>query len=487
MCPVYLRFLLSASAMFDLSLCAAPCFGQQPDATPAEVTNAAGSLAETTDWPMEVVRLTSGRVYRGLIQSQQKAEIEFVEVVRPEGKPMHLVVRPIDRQLIAGVERLSQDERLQLIDRIHTFRNRTLIEAGRMESVSVREVAEGGARTLRYDGDWFVLKSTVDKEMTRRCIVRIEQIFRAYRQLLPPRSREPSRLRILIYGSMDEYLEHLKQLGLSIENQAFYSSQQNAIVAGSDLSRFATRLAEVRARHEKVRQRYETLNAEFPDRIARLRQQLLAGGLDPKHVREELTALRNAWEAESAAALRQINAADRRNGTLFVDVTRQMFKRLYHEAFHAYLQNYVYPHRRYAVPRWLNEGLAQIFEDGQLEADTLRIDAPSRRVLKQLQADLRSPRPLALTDVLSAEDTVFLVSHPVKGSSLTRHYFYSWGLAYYLTFHHTALPARLLDDYVAAEVNDIPPIERFEKLVGIPLTEFESQWRETMLGLKAPR
>ena len=33
----------------------------------------------------------------------------------------------------------------------------------------------------------------------------------------------------------------------------------------------------------------------------------------------------------------------------------------------------------YDVPRWLNEGLAQTFEAGLLEADTLRIDTPEPR------------------------------------------------------------------------------------------------------------
>ena len=49
-----------------------------------------------------------------------------------------------------------------------------------------------------------------------------------------------------------------------------------------------------------------------------------------------------------------------------------MFRRLAHEAFHAYLETYVYPRQAYDVPRWLNEGLAQTFEAGLLEdADVL--------------------------------------------------------------------------------------------------------------------
>ena len=45
-----------------------------------------------------------------------------------------------------------------------------------------------------------------------------------------------------------------------------------------------------------------------------------------------------------------------------------MFRRLYHEAFHAYLDNYVYESPGYEIPTWLNEGLAQVFAAGLLEA-----------------------------------------------------------------------------------------------------------------------
>ena len=64
-----------------------------------------------------------------------------------------------------------------------------------------------------------------------------------------------------------------------------------------------------------------------------------------------------------------------------------MFVRLFHEAFHAYLENYVYPQTDHDVPRWLNEGLAQVFEGGQLESGSLRLDAPDTARLKLLQED----------------------------------------------------------------------------------------------------
>ena len=69
----------------------------------------------------------------------------------------------------------------------------------------------------------------------------------------------------------------------------------------------------------------------------------------------------------------------------------------------------------YDVPRWLNEGLAQTFEAGLLEADTLRIDTPNLVALASLQSDLRGPQPLELTDLLNAGSETFLAAHAGDG------------------------------------------------------------------------
>src|SRR6516225_9397706 len=57
-----------------------------------------------------------------------------------------------------------------------------------------------------------------------------------------------------------------------------------------------------------------------------------------------------------------------KNDGLFKEATRHLFQTLYHEAFHAYLVNFVYPPEDGEAPRWLNEGLAQIFETAIVEA-----------------------------------------------------------------------------------------------------------------------
>ena len=64
------------------------------------------------------------------------------------------------------------------------------------------------------------------------------------------------------------------------------------------------------------------------------------------------------------------------------------------------------------------------------------------------------------------------------GAAARRHYLYAWGLAYYLTFEHRLLGSPALDRYVAPDARAVPPQQRFERLVGTPLEEFEPAWRK---------
>ena len=58
--------------------------------------------------------MTDGKSYQGLIETEGPASIEFVEVREPRGKPMFLVVRPIDLKNIATWERLKPQEKEKL-------------------------------------------------------------------------------------------------------------------------------------------------------------------------------------------------------------------------------------------------------------------------------------------------------------------------------------------------------------------------------------
>jgi hypothetical protein len=438
-------------------------------------------------WKLETLRLKDGKVFHGVALDQRDADLDFAEIIQPAGKPMYAVLRLISEREILKLETLPAEEHRSLQRKFEQFRNRTLIEAGRMEELLLRQDEVGGKRHHLYDGPWFRVDSTTDEETTRRCIVRIEQIFRAYRMLLPPQGRPPAPLTVRLYGSMDEYRAELRRLQLNITNPAFYSSRERTILVGSDLNTYAEQLSEIRQHHEGLRKTWQQLDSDFqrgmPLTIARLR----ANGHSADEVTGEVRLLKARFKEQLDVQYNRIDEQDRRNESKFNDVTTQMFAQLYHEAFHAWLDNFVYARSRQNVPRWLNEGLAQVFEAGKLDGQSLRLDAPAPLPLALLQAELKS-NPWPLARLLTEEDPPFVDGHRTGEQTLAqRKYAYAWGLAWYLTFHEQKLGSDDLHQFVSTPAAKLDPVERFEKFVGKRLPDFEQQWRKTMLDLRANR
>jgi hypothetical protein len=437
----------------------------------------------SADWPLERVTLVDGRTLEGLVQAESAASIEFVEVRRPRGRPMSLVVWPLERERIKSWQRLDAPQQKELRARLERYKRRTLVEGRRAEDLHLAATSDDGQVSWNYQGNWFTLESTADEFMTRRLIVRLGQIFTAYRQLVPPRLAGARRVHIRVFGSTEQYQAALAELGLRFDNPAVYLADKNQILAGSELNRFDAELARVSKQHRQIRRELDALVADAPARVKELGEDLKRNNIPTAERLRILLAEQRKWDDLRKAAQRKIAALDRQNLARFHEVTGRMFTRLAHEAFHAYLETTVYPRRIYEVPRWLNEGLAQTFEAGLLEADSLRIDAPNQVALTQLQADLRGPDPLALADLLTATSADFLGVHDAQ-HSVSRAYYYSWGLAYYLAFELSVLSSEAFDEYLSPTAGT-KPVERFEALVGQPLPEFEKRWREAMLAMKA--
>lgn len=451
------------------------CFAQAP--LPHEPAAA--------DWNVETLLLKDGTEYRGLLREEGRQQVEFAEIIRRPGRPMSAVVRVVERKQIKRLKRLPEAERAVLAERFRRFRHRAAIEAGTMEQVSLDRLTEGGVSYWVYEGQWFQLRSTADELSTRRCVVRIEQLFRAFRNMLPPRTEPTQTLTIKLSGSIDDYLRQLQKLRLDIDRLAFYSSHENLIVAGCELSRYSQQLTRIRTGHEKLLKQRDRERDEFRESLAKLSEELARQGVSRRTIKQEL-ALRNAlWKKEDDALSQQIKEIDRRNNTKFAQVTGRMFRRLHHEAFHAYLMNWAFPHPEHRVPRWLNEGLAQVFERGFLEADTLRVDAPDTTLLTDLKKRLASDDSLTLAKLLNASDDSFLMTHSESASA--EHYLYSWGLAYYLVFERAWLRGEALEGYVRGSTASEGAVACFETSVGRSLAEFEKEWRGTMLAMPTVR
>ncbi len=231
--PVW-RFTLTLTLVVALSAAAVGGFSQELAPAPESPTFAGG-------WPMEQVELTDGTTYQGLILAETPTTLEFLEVHRPPGKPMGLIVRPLNRQSVKGWQRISAQQREALATRLERYKRRTLIEGRRMEDLSLTPSKEDGQELWNYQGNWLTLQSTADELMTRRLIVRLGQIFTAYRQLVPPRSR----------GGRPSAHPHLRQYGaisVGTERVGAGDSQSGGVSGGSQSDPGRQRVESLRRR-----------------------------------------------------------------------------------------------------------------------------------------------------------------------------------------------------------------------------------------------
>jgi hypothetical protein len=427
----------------------------------------AGATRADDDWKFDVLRLKNGNVLRGMIAEETATEIRFRCVRRNPGSPTVVIAATIPLDQVDSVERLDAKDREVLARRLQALDPTGKREAVRMEHLRLRQVpwTEGGnGPGLAYTSTYFVLTSNAREDIVRRAAVRLEQIYDAYRRYLPPHDKAAKPTTIVLIGSMAEYRAYLARQGRTFLNPAFYEVGRNRIVCACDLEHLGEELERARKHHADM---LEQLKKQEQD----VRRQ--NNGRLPDGVRDQLQATR--------AKIRKANA---HNAQLFQKATRRLFETLYHEAFHAYLGAFVYPPGKAEVPRWLNEGLAQIFETAVVEAGELRVGYADPNRLARLRGADRKGEWLPLPELLRSGPKQFLVAHASDQELSSRHYLFSWALTYYLTFDRHLLGTPALDRYVHDLTHGADPVKGFRKLVGESPAELEPKWRAYMLALR---
>src|SRR5262249_6600516 len=168
----------------------------------------------------------------------------------------------------------------------------------------------------------------------------------------------------------------------------------------------------------------------------------------------------------------------------FQAATRQLFRTLYHEAFHAYLANFVYPPAEADVPRWLNEGLAQVFESAFIEGGELRVGHAEKARLVAAQTALGKGDLVPVADLLKAGPKQFVVLHASDQQGSDRYYLTSWSAAFYLMFDRRLLGTKKMDEYVKTLKRGTDPTQAFADLVGQTPAAFEKDLHGYLQKLK---
>ena len=212
-----------------------------------------GSADPLGHWTLERIELSDRRVLHGYIESEDSYWIHLVQIKRPTNRPMYLVIQPIKRDLVVAINRLDTPGRAVLRQRIDAFRNHARIETARADAIKLTLSTEGNQLFHRYDGQWFKLQTNVDEPTVRWMIVRLEQVFTAYRQVLPPRVKPSRPLQLKVYGSMTAYREFLARAAIRAPGPACFIAEDNLVVVGSRLNLLDAALAKIDERAGQLR------------------------------------------------------------------------------------------------------------------------------------------------------------------------------------------------------------------------------------------
>jgi chaperonin cofactor prefoldin len=444
------------------------------------------------DWKYDVVVLKPGappqgpRVLKGLFVDYREgaAEVEIRVIHREEGQPTRLEpstykVKRTDTESIEPLDaagRVVLEERVKALTRTPQELNKRF-EKLKPEVIEIDFGKAGKKKGFRYkdDGEHFVLESNVAEDLFVRSAKRLAQLYNAFAHTLPARHPSGKPTTILLAGSHADYQALLRVRGLNIFNPAFYDPARNQVVCGTDLERLGAQLEQARKDNDKVAEELKKRRNDL--------QALYKGKIPPE-------VLRPLTDSE-----KQLAAARAGNDKVFDEATRVLFSRLSHESFHAYLSAFVYTGEREEMPRWLNEGLAQLYETALIEGDEVRIARPDADRLKRARAALAAGELVPLKDLLRSGPKQFVVAHASDKETSDRYYLTSWALAQYLETDATegkrGLGMKKLDEYCRATRAGEDPLEAFAALVGRKseeLAEFEKMFREHIKKARpAPR
>lgn len=433
---------------------------------PAQPPSASGN------WPFDVLVHRGGTTFQGLIVEETADGVTFRLVKRPPGRPTVTLTTFFTKEETKDLKRLADADRATLRERLAEL---DAASNGPRDGAISLEAADwlgrkGGAK--RYEGEQFILVSSAPDEITRRAAGRLEQIFTAFARVLPPRHAAARPTRVDLAGTPTDYRDLLKAIDVTAVNAAVFLPADRRIVCGSDLTRLGEELYRVAVHHQ---------------------QQLATADKTEKELRDLYKTSKPDLERFLAALKKErekVKAAERANEAAFDRATRRLFAVLFHEAFHSYVMGAVYPPMPAAdvkagkgtgeLPRWLNEGLAQLFEDPVIEAGELRVGHADPDRLKRVQDALtgKAGGPdagglIPLADLIRAGRESFVAAHAGQKQASDRTYLTAWAVAHYLTFEVRAVGTKEFDDYLTAVNTGTDPAQAFATLVKRDLPTFE--------------
>jgi predicted DNA-binding ribbon-helix-helix protein len=425
--------------------------------------------AKPAAWPLDELTAVNGSKYHGIVLDETATGVRFRVVRRPPGRPTVTLTTFFLKKEVAQIKKIADADRESVKAKLADLDPTGAGERKRMEALDLTATEWLGRKDAakRYDSDEFTLASSASEEITRRAGVRLEQIFTAYARFLPPRRPTTARpLTILLAPDKEEYAKLLGPVTGPVLNPAVYDQTANRIICGTDLRRLGQDLSAARLHNVQQLTALDKYEAEVRQLYKDSRTER------DRHLGPVNDQRRKVWAVEKA------------NDAKFDELTGRLFALLYHEAFHAYAANVAYPPRSAAdvragkgvgeLPRWLNEGLAQVFETAVLDGGELRVGHADRDRLMRAKDLRKKDGLLPVADLVRTGGEAFVTIHANQKAAADRTYITSWALAFYLAFDRSLLGTAEFDAYLTALNTGGDPGKALEALLGKPLAAIDA-------------
>ena len=158
---------------------------------------------------------------------------------------------------------------------------------------------------------------------------------------------------------------------------------------------------------------------------------------------------------------------------------RQTLSTLQHEGFHHFAFAYIGSD----LPIWVNEGIAQFFEDGVLINERFHLEIPSARRLNQIKDAIANDHTLAFADLIIMSNRQWGNNVHTNPALATLQYDQAWSMVYYLITANGKLRAAF-NQYLIAVGKGIDSQIAFKNAFTLRRTsfaqltkDFETAWK----------
>jgi hypothetical protein len=152
----------------------------------------------------------------------------------------------------------------------------------------------------------------------------------------------------------------------------------------------------------------------------------------------------------------------------------ETFAILQHEGFHQFAFQYVGTE----LPIWVNEGLAQYFEDGIFVQDELQLNLANARRIEAVKAALQAGRTMSFDRMLSMTNTQWAATLESDPEMATLLYDQAWSMVFFLATADRGRYVRPFRQYLHDVANRRDSLEAFHNAYRMQDTEpFERAWR----------